>query len=72
MKIIIMTHIHITILYIHIHIHTYVHITVLYRNKYLIEIGADIPSEAEDGDEDNDGRKRVMKTSAAENRAVKT
>ena len=54
----------------HIHIHTYVHITVLYRNKYLIEIGADIPSEAEDGD--LDGRKRVMKTSDAENRAVKT
>ena len=61
-----MTHIHITILYIHIHI------IVLYRNKYLIEIGADIPSEAEDGDEDNDGRKRVMKTSDVENRAVKT
>ena len=51
MKIIIMIHINITILYIHIHIHTYVHITVLYRNNYLIEIGVDIPSETEHGED---------------------
>ena len=51
MKIIIMTHIQITILYIHIHIHTYVHIIVQYRNKYLIEISADIPTQAEDGED---------------------
>mgnify|MGYP006962888693 CR=1 FL=1 len=36
MKIIIMTHIH---------------ITILYRNNYLIEIGADIPSETEVGED---------------------
>ena len=34
-----------------LYIYTHIHITVLYRNKYLIEIGADIPSETEDGED---------------------